>query len=347
MADITPLRGEGRTVGRITGLWGELLSEFFGTFVLIAFGDGVVAMAVAALPGSGRTAGPTVIFQAAGDWLLITWGWAMAVAFAVWIAGGVSGAHLNPAVTLAFAVRRRFTWAKVLPYWGAQVAGAFAGAALVLLVYHNAINAFDTAAGTPRSSGGALASYSIFATFPAGYFHGGIAGPLVDQIVGTAFLLIFIVAVIDIRNAAVQSNLAPLVIGLGVAAIGMSYGANAGYAINPARDFGPRLLAYFAGWGRVALPGTYHAAGLSFTNYFWIPIVGPLIGGTVGILLYDLFIGDVLHARLKLKEEVEGPIPESQVDEVPAAQAVPEARPPDESETGTHAGRGPRRIWRR
>ena len=339
MADITPLRGEGRTVGRITGLWGELLSEFFGTFVLIAFGDGVVAMAVAALPGSGRTAGPTVIFQAAGDWLLITWGWAMAVAFAVWIAGGVSGAHLNPAVTLAFAVRRRFTWSKVLPYWGAQVFGAFVGAALVFLVYHNAIDAFNLANKTPKSGGGALATYSIFATFPAGYFHGGVAGPLIDQIVGTAFLLIFVVAVIDVRNAAVQSNLAPLAIGLGVAAIGMSYGANAGYAINPARDFGPRLFAFFAGWGKVALPGTYHVGTLDFSNYFWIPIVGPLIGGVVGIVAYDLFIGDVLHARLKLAPDAEGPIPESRLEEAAetaseaASAAVPETRAPDESET--------------
>ena len=344
MADITPLRGEGRTVGRITGLWGELLSEFFGVFVLIAFGDGVVAMAVAALPGSGRTAGPTVIFQAAGDWLLITWGWAMAVAFAVWIAGGVSGAHLNPAVTLAFAVRRRFSWAKVLPYMGAQVVGAFVGAALVFAVYHNAIDAFNLANKTPKSSGGALATYSIFATFPAGYFHGGIAGPLIDQIVGTAFLLIFVVAVIDIRNSAVQSNLAPLAIGLGVAAIGMSYGANAGYAINPARDFGPRLFAFFAGWGKVALPGTYSSAGLSFSNYFWIPIVGPLIGGTVGILLYDLFIGDVLHARLKLTENVTGPIEETQPGDVLADGTVPETRLPDESESGTQTTRDSHRT---
>src|ERR1700734_1542254 len=313
MADITPLRGEGRTVGRITGLWGELLSEFFGTFVLIAFGDGVVAMAVAALPGSGRTAGPTVIFQAAGDWLLITWGWAMAVAFGVWVAGGVSGAHLNPAVTLAFAVRRRFSWAKVLPYWGAQVVGSFAGAALVFLVYFNAIDAFNPANKTPRSGGGALATYSIFATFPAGYFHGGYAGPLIDQVVGTAFLLIFVVALIDVRNTAVGSNLAPLAIGLAVAAIGMSYGANAGYAINPARDFGPRLFAWIAGWGKVALPGTDHSGGLDFSHYFWIPIVGPMIGGVIGVLIYDLFIGDVLHARLKLAEDVQGPIEETGV----------------------------------
>jgi glycerol uptake facilitator protein len=338
MADITPLRGEGRTVGRITGLYGELLAEFLGTFVLIAFGDGVVAMAVAGLPGSGRTAGPTVIFQAAGDWLLITWGWAMAVAFAIWVAGGVSGAHLNPAVTLAFAVRRKFTWAKVLPYWGAQVFGAFVGAALVFLVYDNAINAFNTANHTPRGGGQALATYSIFATFPASYFHGGYAGPLIDQIVGTAFLLIFVVALIDMRNSAVGSNLAPLAIGLAVAAIGMSYGANAGYAINPARDFGPRLFAFFAGWGHVALPGTFNnGAGFAFSWYFWVPIVGPLIGGTLGVVIYDLFIGDILHARLKMFQNVSGPIEETEpvngaaVDE--AAPDVPGARYPQASET--------------
>jgi glycerol uptake facilitator protein len=341
MADITPLRGEGRTVGRITGLWGELLSEFFGVFVLISFGDGVVAVAVAGLPGSGRTAGPTTIFLAAGDWLLITFGWAMAVAFGVWVAGGVSGAHLNPAVTLAFAVRRRFAWVKVLPYMAAQVFGAFVGAALVWLVYVNAINQFNFAARTPKSGGQALATFSIFATFPAGYFRGGYAGPLIDQIVGTAFLLIFVVALIDLRNTAVGANLAPLAIGFAVAAIGMSYGPNAGYAINPARDFGPRLLAYFGGWGKVALPGTYHAPlGPNFTGYFWIPIVGPLIGGVIGIILYDLFIGDVLHARLKKSENVEGPIPESQLAEGSGTSAqadgtVPGTRRPDESETGT------------
>jgi glycerol uptake facilitator protein len=321
MSDITPLvmRGEGRRIGRIAGLPGELMAEFLGTFVLIAFGDGVVAMAVAALPGSGRTSSPTTIFDAAGDWLLITWGWAMAVAFGVWVAGGVSGAHINPAVTLAFAVRRKFAWTKVLPYWVAQLAGAMAGASIVLMIYNSAINAFNLAAHTPRSSGSALASYSIFATFPAPYFHGSIPGPFLDQIVGTAFLLMFVVAVIDARNTAVGSNLAPLIIGFVVAAIGMSYGANAGYAINPARDFGPRLIAWAAGWGRVAMPGTYNVAGVHFSNYFWIPIVGPLIGGVIGVLIYDLFIGDVLYARLKQKEAIEGPIPE--------------ARQPAESET--------------
>ena len=337
MADITPLRGEGRTVGRITGLWGELLAEFLGCFVLIAFGDGVVAVAVAGLPGSGRTASPTTIFNASGDWLLITWGWAMAVAFAIWVAGGVSGAHINPAVTLAFAVRRKFAWIKVLPYWGAQVFGCFVGGALVWLVYDNAINLINFVDHTPKSSGQALTTFSIFATFPAGYFRGGYGGPLIDQIVGTAFLLMFVVAVIDARNAAVQSNLAPLVIGFIVAAIGMSFGPNAGYAINPARDFGPRLLSFFGGWGRVALPGTFHAiGGPNFTGYFWIPIVGPLIGGVIGVLIYDLFIGDVLHGRLKMIEDVKGPIAETPtvgaaVDESTAE--IPGARYPQASET--------------
>jgi glycerol uptake facilitator protein len=316
MSDITPLlaRGEGRTIGRIAGLPGELMAEFLGVFVIIAFGDGCVAMAVAALPGSGRAATATTIFLAAGDWLLIVFGWAFAVAFAVWVAGGVSGAHLNPAVTLAFAARRKFPWRKVVPYWVAQVFGGFVGAALVFWVYNPAIQAYNLAAHTPKSGGGALASYSIFATFPAPYFHGSVGGPLIDQIVGTAFLVLFVVAVIDARNTAVGSNLGPLIIGFIVAAIGASFGANAGYAINPARDLGPRLFAWVAGWGKVALPGTYTGTGgFHFSNYFWIPIVGPLIGGVIGVIIYDLFIGDVLHARLKLQENVSGPIEETPV----------------------------------
>ncbi|HXW44422.1 MAG TPA: MIP/aquaporin family protein [Streptosporangiaceae bacterium] len=314
MSDITPLRGEGRSIGRITGLWGELMAEFLGTLVLIAFGDGVVAMAVAALPGSGRTASPTTIFEGVGDWTLITWGWALAVAMAVWVAGGVSGAHINPAVTLALAVRRKFPFPKVLPYWGAQVVGAFTGAAIVFWVYRSAINATLAAEGLTKQSGHALATYSIFATFPAAYFHGSAWGPLLDQIVGTAFLLMFVVAITDARNQLPGSNLAPLIVGFAVAAIGMSYGANAGYAINPARDFGPRLFAWIAGWGKVALPGTDHTAPFAFSNYFWIPIVGPLVGGIIGVLVYDFFVGDVLHARLEKAEPVE----------VPPGRAAPE-----------------------
>lgn len=300
MSEISPLRNavrNGSGLKRLGGTWGECLAEFLGTFVLIALGDGVVAMTVAALPGSGRTESPSTIFVGPSDWILIVWGWAFAVAFGVYVAGGISGAHINPAITLSYAVRRKFPWRKVLPYWLAQLVGAFAGAALVYLVYHESIDALNKALGTTRTGPDGYISFSIFATFPAQYFNGGWFGPFIDQVVGTGFLVMIIVALIDMRNMAVKSNLGPLVIGFVVAAIGLSYGANAGYAINPARDLGPRLFAWAAGWGDVAMPGTVPG---SFSWYFWIPIVGPLVGGVIGILIYDFFISDVLHVRKEL-----------------------------------------------
>lgn len=273
-----------------TTVWGEVCSEFLGTLILIAFGDGVVAMVVAALNQSGRG---EQIFAASGDWLLIAWGWALAVTFGVYVAGGISGAHLNPAVTVALAIRRAFPWNKVLPYIGAQVFGAFAGAAVVYLNYRHAIASFEHARGVVRGAlggpGDSTVTFSIFATFPAGYYGGDVVGPLLDQVIGTMFLMILIFALIDTFNQPPRANLAPLLVGLTVAAIGMSYGANAGYAINPARDFGPRMFAWMAGWGRVALPGV--------NNYFWVPIVGPLVGGVLGAFIYDFFIRSVLEAR--------------------------------------------------
>jgi glycerol uptake facilitator protein len=270
-----------------SGLGGELLSEFLGTFVLLAFGIGCVAVAVVGLTMSGRT---SVIFDGAGGWLLITWGWAMAVVMGVYVAGGVSGAHINPAVTLAFAVRGTFPWRKVIPYWIAQVAGGFAGAALVYWDYYPAINAWNAANHVAsRLDPGGLTTFSIFATFPAKYFGGSMAGPLIDQIIGTALLVILVLAIIDSRNLAVQANLGPLIIGLAVAAIGMSFGVDAGYAINPARDLGPRLFAFVAGWGPNAFPGPY--------GYWWVPVVGPLVGGVIAPFIYEWFIGATLASR--------------------------------------------------
>jgi glycerol uptake facilitator protein len=275
-----------------TTVWGEFLSEFMGTFVLIAFGDGVVAMAVAALNSSGRAATPTTIFLASGDWLLITFGWMMAVVFGVYVAGGISGAHINPAVTISLAVRRKFPWAKTPHYIGAQMLGAFSAAALVYLNYKDSIHAYDKASHAVRGQTSSIASYSIFATFPAPYFHNWV-GPFIDELIGTAFLVGLVFAVIDNLNVPPKANLAPFVVGLIVAAIGMSYGANSGYAINPARDFGPRLFAYFAGWGDIALPGNYG----NVDNYFWIPIVAPIVGAVVGAIAYDIFIHHVLTSR--------------------------------------------------
>ena len=271
-------------------VWGEALSEFLGTFVMIAFGEGVGAMAVAALNQSGRG---TLSFNASGDWLFITTGWALAVTLAVYVAGGVSGAHLNPAITVAMALRRDFPWRKVIPYAVAQFFGALGGAALVYLNYKDAIASYERAHGIIRGALGGVsdstATFSIFATFPAPYHGTSPIGPLLDQIIGTMFLVMIIFALTDTLNQPPLANLGPFVVGLVVAAIGMSFGANAGYAINPARDFGPRLFAWMAGWGQVALPG--------IRSYFWVPIIGPLAGGILGALVYDWFIHDVLTAR--------------------------------------------------
>jgi glycerol uptake facilitator protein len=268
---------------------GELVAEFLGTLVIIAFGDGVVAMVVAALNQSGRGTKP---FVAQADWLLIAWGWGFAVVFAVYVAGGVSGAHLNPAVTLAQAVRRNFPWRKVPSYWAAQVFGAFVGAAIVWFNYRSAIDSAMHAGHVVKGTSASVGDFSIFATFPAKYFHSWI-GPFMDQVIGTAFLVGFIFAITDEFNAPVKGNLAPLIVGFIVVAIGLSYGANAGYAINPARDFGPRLWAWAAGFKNIAMPGDYG----NVNDYFWIPIIGPLVGALVGAFIYDMGIRNVLIAR--------------------------------------------------
>jgi glycerol uptake facilitator protein len=304
------------------GLGGEMLAEFFGTFVLLLLGDGSVAVAIAGLPGSARQVLKLTPFGPA-NWLIIVWGWAFAVAFGVYVAGGISGAHINPAVTLGFALRRGFPWRKVVPYWFAQVAGAFCGAALVYAVYYSAIDWFNTNQHLTRPH--SLPTFAIFATYPAAYFHGAWAGPFVDQVVGTAILVALIAALIDRRNQAPKGNMAALLIGLAVAVIGLAYGTNAGYAINPARDFGPRLFTYALGWGPLALPG--HLAG-QFSNYWWIPIAGPLAGGAVGILAYDLFIGQVLTARQRAAD------PQPEAEQIPQSESAetngrPAARTPD------------------
>src|SRR5581483_4542134 len=156
-----PMRNGARRWSWQQSTLGELVAEFLGTFVIIAFGDGAVAMVVAALNQSGRGAKP---FAAQADWLIIAWGWGFAVAFAVWVAGGVSGAHLNPAVTLAQAARRKFPWRKVPSYWVAQILGAFVGAALVFFNYHDAINSAEHAQHIVRGTVKSIPTFSIFAT---------------------------------------------------------------------------------------------------------------------------------------------------------------------------------------
>ncbi len=239
----------------------ELAAEFLGTFVLIVFGVAVVAQVV--LSGGGN-----------GQYLSINFGWGLAVTMGVYVAGGVTGAHINPAVTFAMAVHRGFPWAKVIPYIIVQVAGAFAASAVVYAVYHEAIANFDNGIRGMDTAG-------IWATYPQSFLS-NIPGGLVDQIVGTALLVGCILAIVDERNTAVQANMAPVVIGSLVLLIGMTFGHNCGYAINPARDLGPRLFTAIAGWGSQVFTANNH--------WWWIPIVGPLVGGVLGGFVYDLFI---------------------------------------------------------
>ena len=178
----------------------------------------------------------------------------------------------------------------------AEFVGCFVGAALVYLVYVNAIDAYNTANHIVRGSYASKGTYSTFATFPAPYFS-SVWGPLIDQIVGTFFLALFVWAVTDEFNLPVGANMTPWIVGMIVMAVGISFGANAGYAINPARDFGPRIFAWIAGWGKQAMPGDYLVNGGRITGYFWVPIVGPLIGGGLASVFYDRFIRSILIAR--------------------------------------------------
>lgn len=243
------------------GLLAELIAEFVGTLVLILFGNGVVAMVV--LFGKG-VPGEIVM----GGYTNITLAWGLAVTMGIYIAGKTSGAHLNPAVSVALAVFRGFPWRKVLPYTVAQTLGAFCAAGLVFWNYLPAFHAVD-----PQLNHTA----GIFTTFPA-YAQQPMAG-LLDQIIGTALLLLMIFAITDERNMPPGANMTPLMVGLVVVVIGMAFGGMHGYAINPARDFGPRLFTVVAGFSNNGLT--------SGEAVFWVPIVGPLIGGVLGAAAYD------------------------------------------------------------
>ena len=242
----------------------ELLAEFLGTFVLILFGTGVVAMVVL-FPS--KNTGEIVH----GGFTNITLGWGLGVTMGIYIAGKISGAHLNPAVTLALAVFRKFSWSKVIPYSIAQTAGAFVAAALV---YWNYLPAFRRVDPQLESTAG------IFTTFPA--FPGVPQAGFLDQLIGTGLLVLLIFAITDEWNMPPGANLAPLLIGLVVVAIGVSFGGMHGYAINPARDFGPRLFAVLAGFRNNGLTDG--------SRVWWIPVVAPLLGGLAGAAIYDYCI---------------------------------------------------------
>jgi glycerol uptake facilitator protein len=251
-------------------LLAELIAEFLGTFVLILFGTGVVAMVVL-FPSAGP--GATVH----GGYTNITLGWGLAVTMGIYVSGKVSGGHLNPAVTLALAVFRGFPWRKVLPYSIAQTAGSFLAAALVYRNYLPAFHQFDPQ--LDKTAG-------VFITFPA--FPDMLQAGFLDQVVGTALLLLLVLAITDELNLPPGANLAPAMIGLVVVAIGMSFGGMHGYAINPARDFGPRLFTAVSGFKNNGLTDG--------ARIWWVPVAAPLLGGLVGAAVYDFGVRRFLRA---------------------------------------------------
>lgn len=257
-------------------LCGELISEAVAMLIIIAFGCSVAAMYLLYDPSP---------YQHAYWGVCVAWG--LGVTIAIYATGSVSGTHANPAVTLALALFRGFSWRKVVPYWLAQVVGGFIGAAIVHQLYGPVIDHFNQTHSLAREAGGAA---GVFFTAP------GLAvtplHALGDQVILTAFLVFGIFAITEQYNeAAPSANSGALMIGLLVATIGASMGYLEAWAINPARDLGPRLFAYLAGWGESALPGR--------DNYWWIPIVGPLLGGVVGAAAYQWLIYPFLPARLR------------------------------------------------
>ncbi len=263
-------------------LLGELSGEFFGTMIIILFGCGVVAQVVTGGNQIGTAPGAT------GDYNSIAWGWGLGVAMAVFVAGRLSGAHLNPAVTFALAAFKGFPVRKIVPYIAAQVVGAFVGALLVRFNYSDLIHNVD--AGHTKLTQG------IFSTSPDANVT--MMTAFSDQMIGTAILVAVIFALTSAVNNPPLGNMGPLVIGLLVVAIGLGWGANAGYAINPARDFGPRLASYITG---------YHDAWFSANGpqlYFWVPIVAPIIGGLIGGGLFVFCIERFLPAAVANPAEI-------------------------------------------
>jgi glycerol uptake facilitator protein len=265
---------------KASGLVGELAAEFAGTLILILFGCGVVAQVVA---------------TGVGDFQSIHWAWGLGVVFGVYVAGRISGAHLNPAVTVALAVFKGFPWRKVGPYSLAQFLGAFVAALIVRWNYTEALATFDPGS-TQKSQG-------VFSTLPNTALGVSEWGAFRDQIIGTAILLFLILAVTDVLSTPPQANMAPFIIGLIVVGIGMTFGADAGYAINPARDFGPRLASFFTGYEDAFTDTTGYP-------YFWVPIVAPIIGGVIGAGLYQALVGRFLPAADAVPEPGRLPTPE-------------------------------------
>nr|XP_057926952.1 aquaporin-7 isoform X2 [Doryrhamphus excisus] len=259
---------QGTLVTRSVRLRNELvrvgLAECLCTYVMMVFGLGSVAQVVT---GQG----------AFGHYISINLGFGLGVAMGIHVGGKVSGAHMNAAVSFAMCTYGRLVW-KMLPvYVFSQLLGSFLAAGTVYAVYYEAIHDY---CGGNLTVTGVKATAGIFATYPAPYLS--LLGGFIDQVFGTAMLLLCLMALSDQKNKPAATSSEPAIVGVLVLLIGISLGSNSGYAINPTRDIGPRLFTAIAGWG----PDVFRSGN----GWWWVPIVAPTIGGVLGAGIYKLLV---------------------------------------------------------
>jgi glycerol uptake facilitator protein len=253
----------------------ECGAELIGTFILVFLGVGSVHVAV--LTGALQ-----------GLWQVAVV-WALSVSLAIYATAALSGAHINPAITLAFAVYRRFSWRKVVPYIAAQLVGAFTAAATLNALFAGLLSRFERARqivrGQPGSElsamvyGNCFPNPAVIGVTPEAIMSVSVTQAMLAEGIGTAFLVFFVFSLTEVRNPdRPEGGLVPAFIGLGAAAIICVVAPLTQAGLNPARDFGPRLFAWLAGWGSVAIPGP---RGGFFTVYILAPLLGALVGAAV------------------------------------------------------------------
>lgn len=261
-------------------LWGECIAEFIGTFILIFIGCATVATLI--------VSGASISFWE----LAIAWG--LAVTIAIYVVGSISGGHINPAVTIGLMCWGGFDKKKVVPYITSQVLGAFAGGAVVYGLYGDSIRVFEQANTLVRGTESGILTAKIFSTFPQAYLS--LTDAFLIEMAITALLMVVIFAVVDNRNgAAPKAGLPALAIGITIAICGIAFGPLTGFAMNPARDLGPRLFILLSGWGTSGLgPNMY---GLI------VPIFGPIVGAILGGGIYQKLIAPYFVKEIAAKTE--------------------------------------------
>ncbi|XP_013992403.2 aquaporin-3b [Salmo salar] len=257
----------------------QALAECLGTLILVMFGCGAVAQLV--LSGGSH-----------GMFLTVNFAFGFAATLGILVSGQISGGHLNPTVTFALCLLGREPWRKFPVFFLFQTIGAFLGAGIIFGMYFDAL--WDYGQGTLIVVG-ENATAGIFATYPSK--HLTLVNGFFDQIIGTAALIVCILAIVDPYNNPIPRGLEAFTVGFVVLVIGLSMGFNSGYAVNPARDLGPRIFTALAGWG-----------GEVFTvNAYWffVPIFAPFIGAVLGVMVYQLMVGYHVEGEAREKKEEE------------------------------------------